>query len=173
MPHIHEEFDFTASAFVLHPTEEKILLLKHRKIGKWLQPGGHVELDENPWQALEHELHEETGLYLKNCTILMQPEQPTARGNTVLPLPFHFNQHNFNDTHKHIDLCYLLRADTDKLTTNPDGADEIAWLSRQEIHKLHAEQVLFDATYDICEWIFNRFNSLTKNSLTTAVKETP
>ncbi len=52
MPHIHELYDFTASAYILHPTESKILLLLHKKLGKWLQPGGHIELSEDPLQAL-------------------------------------------------------------------------------------------------------------------------
>ena len=160
MAHIHEMIDFTTSAFVLHPTEKKLLLLKHRKIGKWLQPGGHIELDENPWEALKHELLEETGLALNKCELLLQTSQPNARGSEVLPLPFHINQHPFNEKHQHIDLCYLLRANTQTLTEKPDGADAIKWLSRTEIKKLNTDQELFDGTYDICEWIFKRYKNL-------------
>ena len=42
---------FTASAFVLHPSEPSILLIKHRKLGLWLQPGGHIHADDPSAQA--------------------------------------------------------------------------------------------------------------------------
>ncbi len=61
MAHIHEHYDFTVSAYVLHPTQPKIALHFHKKLFKWLQFGGHVELDEDPAQALTHELLEEAG----------------------------------------------------------------------------------------------------------------
>ena len=34
---------FTASAFVLHPSNDSILLIFHEKLRLWLQPGGHVD----------------------------------------------------------------------------------------------------------------------------------
>ncbi len=42
MAHIHERIDFTASVYVVY--ENKVLLHKHKKLGVWLPPGGHVEL---------------------------------------------------------------------------------------------------------------------------------
>ena len=54
---------FTASAFVLHPTEPSILLIKHRKLGLWLQPGGHLQPEDTSAEhAARRELEEETGL---------------------------------------------------------------------------------------------------------------
>jgi 8-oxo-dGTP pyrophosphatase MutT (NUDIX family) len=155
MAHIHEKYDFTASAFIMHPTEPKLLLLHHKKIGKWLQPGGHVELDENPLQALHHELQEETGLLPKDYDILEPAEQPATKGtNITLPLPFYFNEHPFNETHRHIDLCYLVKAKVPILTDNPDGALAISWLSLADIRKKHSNGDMFDDTLQICEWIF-------------------
>ena len=42
---------FYVSVYVYDPKSEKFLLIKHRKTGKWLQPGGHIELDEDPEEA--------------------------------------------------------------------------------------------------------------------------
>jgi 8-oxo-dGTP diphosphatase len=154
MPHIHELYDFTASAFVIHPTEKKICLLNHKKLGKWLQPGGHVELNEDPIQALEHELLEETGLVLADCEIIEPAQQPQVRGQKTLPLPQHINVHNLNETHKHIDMQYLIRSSTDVLSPADGESQEIDWLDIEQIRQLHADGKMFDGTLDLCEWIF-------------------
>ena len=53
----------TASGFLVH--NGKVLLIKHKKLGYWLAPGGHVEEDELPHEAAEREVWEETGLKVK------------------------------------------------------------------------------------------------------------
>ncbi|MDQ2972914.1 MAG: NUDIX domain-containing protein [bacterium] len=160
MPHIHVLKDFTASAFILHPTKPKILLLKHVKIGKWLQPGGHVELNENPLQTLHHEIEEETGLKVGDWEIIDQPDHPNPLGNNVvLPLPFYFNEHPMGNLpeHHHIDLCYLLKAKTETITDSPEGASDIRWLSTIEVENLYKAQEMFSDTYDICNWIAKKY----------------
>ena len=53
----------TGSAFILNKTSNKILLLKHKSLGKWLQPGGHVDLTDNSiLDACFREIQEETGI---------------------------------------------------------------------------------------------------------------
>jgi 8-oxo-dGTP pyrophosphatase MutT (NUDIX family) len=53
----------TASAFVVHPSEPAAALMKHRKLGRWLQPGGHVEPDDSDIEAAaRREVAEEIGL---------------------------------------------------------------------------------------------------------------
>jgi 8-oxo-dGTP pyrophosphatase MutT (NUDIX family) len=53
----------TASAFVLDPAREKVLLILHSKLGRWLQPGGHVDADDpSVIAAACREVLEETGL---------------------------------------------------------------------------------------------------------------
>jgi 8-oxo-dGTP pyrophosphatase MutT (NUDIX family) len=54
---------FTASAFVVDPTSQSILLVLHKKLGIWVQPGGHIEAsDELAVQAARREVLEETGV---------------------------------------------------------------------------------------------------------------
>ncbi len=46
---------FTATAFVLHPDQDKVLLHWHNKVMEWLPPGGHIEKNEYPWQKLQNQ----------------------------------------------------------------------------------------------------------------------
>ncbi|MFI5083488.1 MAG: NUDIX domain-containing protein [Streptosporangiales bacterium] len=46
---------FTASGIVLSH-DEQVLLIKHRKLGMWLYPGGHIEPNEDPVQAVLREV---------------------------------------------------------------------------------------------------------------------
>ena len=53
----------TASGFIYSKKEKELLLLKHKKLGKWLQPGGHVEkVDNTILDTAKREILEETGL---------------------------------------------------------------------------------------------------------------
>ena len=53
----------TGSALILGP--RGVLLHRHKRLKMWLQPGGHLEARETPWQAALREAGEETGLQLE------------------------------------------------------------------------------------------------------------
>jgi 8-oxo-dGTP pyrophosphatase MutT (NUDIX family) len=86
----------TASAIIVDPTDGRVLLHLHRRIGRWLQPGGHIEPDEAPEDAAIRESVEETGVDVWH---------PTAG-----PLLLHVDEHPGPDGHVHLDLRYLLHA---------------------------------------------------------------
>lgn len=57
----------TASAFVLSPAGDAVLLIFHRKLGIWIQPGGHIEpTDPSLEQAARREVAEEVGVDLSD-----------------------------------------------------------------------------------------------------------
>ena len=65
----------------------KVLLIKHKKLGIWLCPGGHLESGELLHQAAEREFWEETGIKVKAKPFgLMDNTQ--ADDNTQIPSPF-------------------------------------------------------------------------------------
>jgi 8-oxo-dGTP pyrophosphatase MutT (NUDIX family) len=91
---------FTASAFVLDESGERVCLVVHAKLGRLLQPGGHVEdTDISLEAAALREAQEETSLELSL--------HPTAQR------PFDLDVHQIPDTpgepaHWHLDIRYLL-----------------------------------------------------------------
>ena len=110
-------------------------------------------------QALHHELEEETGPKPDQYDILEPAKSPKTTGTSInLPLPFYVNDHRFNEVHRHIDMCYLVQAKTDKITAHPDGALAIDWLTLKDVRLKHGEGAIFKDTLEICEWIFaNKF----------------
>lgn len=84
----------TASAVVIGT--RGTVLHRHRLLGRWLQPGGHLEAGESPPEAARREVAEETGL------IAEHPES----GPMLLRLDVH--RAGAALAHTHLDLCYLL-----------------------------------------------------------------
>lgn len=107
---------FTASAFVLSPDATSLLLILHRRLGRWLQPGGHVEPgDESVPAAARREVAEETGL--------VDLDEPAvgAGGGALLDLDVHpIPAHGAEPAHEHFDVRVLLRARSAVLAPGPD-----------------------------------------------------
>lgn len=129
MAHIHEKIDFTASVFIVH--EGKVFLHLHKKLNKWLQPGGHIELDEGPLEAAIREVKEETGLDVELVGGEQLSELKDDRTD-ILP-PRFLNRHPFNDAHEHIDFTYFGRVVGGEV--KPEEGVEIRWLTKEELEK--------------------------------------
>ncbi len=82
----------TASAIVVGP--RGVLLHRHRKLGRWMQPGGHLDPGEEPAEAAVRECREETGLTVTH---------PWGEPRLV-----HLDVHAAAAGHVHIDLRYLV-----------------------------------------------------------------
>lgn len=103
---------FTATTFVLHPKENKILLHWHKKIKSWLPPGGHIEKNETPEEAAIREVYEESGL---SINLLSSKTLPKNLGDvTELEKPESILLEPIADPiqgkHFHIDMIYFAEA---------------------------------------------------------------
>jgi ADP-ribose pyrophosphatase YjhB (NUDIX family) len=128
MPHIHELIDFTVEAFVVHA--ERVLLVYHRQLHKWLPLGGHIELDEDPEQALFREIAEESGLEVE---ILSQKPAQYFEGRKFLYPPVYLDVHPITSTHQHIGLVYFAKAASDQVTLAAAEHEAIRWFSEAEL----------------------------------------
>ncbi len=132
MSHIHEKIDFTTCAYVVY--KDKVLLRKHEKYHIWLGPGGHIDLEEDPNQAVVREAKEEVGLDIKLWEGTLRHKEDFGPHQQLIP-PVSLNRHRINETHEHIDLVYFARSDTDKvIPENP--TDEWRWLKKEELDSL-------------------------------------
>lgn len=92
----HGPAHLTASGLVIDPDGTAVLLVLHRKVGLWLQPGGHVEAgDASLVSAAVREAEEETGV----------------RGLAADPVPLRLDRHPAPcGVQEHLDVQFLLRA---------------------------------------------------------------
>lgn len=129
MPHIHEKYDFTVSVFIVY--NDRVLLVHHPRYDKWIPMGGHIELDEDPEQALFREIAEETGL---TVTILGNKPEIEQHDTKFVYAPRYIDVHDANPPHKHIGLVYFARATNDKYTLSDEHL-AIHWLSVNDLDK--------------------------------------
>jgi 8-oxo-dGTP pyrophosphatase MutT (NUDIX family) len=147
MAHIHREpgqHDATSSAYIVleqEGSEPKLWLHRHKKLNKWLQFGGHVELHETPWAALVHELKEESGYELSQLMIL----QPAVRldelpGAVSHPVPTNENTHLIDtgdgtpQPHYHTDRSYaFVTTQMPKLEPDEGESKEARPMTMQQI----------------------------------------
>jgi 8-oxo-dGTP pyrophosphatase MutT (NUDIX family) len=101
----------TGSAIVVG--RRGVILVKHKSLGIWLQPGGHVEPGETPWDAAVREANEETGLVVA-----------LAGGEPQL---VHVDVHPGPRGHTHLDLRYLVEAADADPQPPQDESQEVAW----------------------------------------------
>ncbi len=95
----HPPGHFTGSAWLVSADGERVLLTHHRKLGRWLQLGGHADGDTDGARVALREAEEESGL----------------PGLSVSPALFDIDRHAIparasEPEHWHYDLRYVVRA---------------------------------------------------------------
>jgi 8-oxo-dGTP pyrophosphatase MutT (NUDIX family) len=118
----------TASAVVVG--RRGTVLHLHRRMERWMQPGGHVEPDEEPAVAACREAEEETGLAVSH-----PPDGPILVNLDV---------HGAMDGHTHLDLRYLLLGSDADPSPPLDESQQVHWFTWAEAEE-RADEALVGA----------------------------
>ena len=115
----------TASAVVARPDGSAFLVVFHRKLSRWLQPGGHTEEeDESAFDAALREAREETGI----------SRFETPLGETIFDVDVHAIPARRRDpAHHHFDVRFLVTAAGEpEPGAAEDPARPMRWVSLEE-----------------------------------------
>ncbi len=126
----------TASALVLTADGQRVLLLFHAKLRRWLQPGGHAEAGETQGEAIAlREALEETGV----PGLLLHPDAPRPLDVDVHDIPARGDE----PAHEHLDLRYLVIADPSAVIQPAEGeSTKVRWFAWDELPALDLDHGL-------------------------------
>ncbi|HEY1828916.1 MAG TPA: NUDIX domain-containing protein [Acidimicrobiales bacterium] len=120
----------TASALVVG--RRGTVLHRHKRLGRWMQPGGHIDPGETPPLAAQREATEELGLSVEHV----------SDG----PLLIHLDVHEAALGHTHLDLRYLLVGEDADPAPPPGESPDAAWFEWEEARAMDdVDDALADA----------------------------
>lgn len=120
------EGHITGSAWIVNETFDACLLMHHRKLGLWLQPGGHADGDWNVFRVALKEAQEETGIL--DLSVLSEE---------IFDLDIHsFPARESEPEHLHFDVRFLFQSisNAPSLSSNNESFS-LAWVSIEEVLK--------------------------------------
>lgn len=143
---------FTATAFIVD-AQRRTLLLWHKRLGRWMPPGGHVEGNEQPEETARRECKEETGL---DVEIVGDAQEDLFAGNPTegrmlkKPIAMLLEEipacpERSEPAHQHMDFLFLARPTDPSQSTVLDRSEgsEMRWFTREEIEALDEHTEIF------------------------------
>lgn len=122
----------TASALIVDKEQKKILLLHHKKLNKWLQPGGHCDGNINTLEVALKEVTEEMGI-----NIHYPP-------NSFFDLDIHsIPERKSIPQHFHYDVRYLFEYSSTEPFEKNNESNDIKWIKLSEINDFTQEESIF------------------------------
>jgi len=107
----------TGSAWLLNGVGDAVLLTHHRKLRRWLQPGGHCDGDSDVLQVALREAEEESGL-------VVTPRSERPLDIDIHPIP----ARGTDPEHHHFDVRFVLQVATDDDYRVSDESIDLAWV---------------------------------------------
>ena len=143
---------FTATAFIVD-SKQRTLLLWHKRLGRWMPPGGHVDDHETPEDTAKRECKEETGLdveivgesqpdlFSKNSHEGRMLKKPIAMLLENIPASAERNE----PAHEHMDFIFLAHPldESQVLTLQEAEGRELKWFTRSDIEALDETTEIF------------------------------
>ena len=118
----------TGSAWLVDEAGKRVLLTHHRKLGRWLQLGGHSDGDPDPLAVALREAREESGLSVR------------ALDEAIFDLDVHLiPTRGPEPAHLHFDVRFLVVAEHDRFRKN-DESHALKWVPVDDIRALTEEE---------------------------------
>lgn len=153
------EKQFTATAYIINGPH--VLLIYHKKLEKWLPPGGHLDPNELPSDGAIREALEETGMEIE---LLSHENVWINRWNAKsFPRPYmclieEIPAYNQNPAHQHIDFIYLAKPIGGNIKTNHIETNGLKWFTLEEVEQLLSDIDIFEETKQTIRHILKQGN---------------
>jgi len=119
----------SGSSWVVNPTFSHVLLLHHRKLDLWLQPGGHADGDTDILRVILNETSEETGLALEHIVLLSE---------NIFDIDVHTVHDSAHDhRHTHYDIRFLVEIDDTLAVPGNNESHQISWVSLENVARFN------------------------------------
>jgi 8-oxo-dGTP pyrophosphatase MutT (NUDIX family) len=120
----------TGSAWIVSPDRRRTLLTHHRKLGKWLQLGGHADGDPDLLSVALREAREESGL-----------TRLAALGAGLFDVDRHWiASRGAEPGHWHHDFRFMIEADPAQTLTISGESKALSWVDVAEVRELNPEE---------------------------------
>ena len=118
---------FTASAWVLNPSKNKVLMLYHNIYQSWSWSGGHADGEGDLLSVAMKEVKEESGL------VSLKPLSDSPISIEILGVQPHYKKQKYVSAHLHLNYTFLLHnTKEEKLKICPEENSKVGWLSPDE-----------------------------------------
>lgn len=115
----------TGSAWIIDESRTSVLLMHHRKLNKWFQPGGHADGDPDILRVAMKEAQEETGL-----------ETVRILSSSIFDVDVHLIPANAKEAaHYHYDIRFLFSADSKQSLTINSESKDLVWVPLSEVEQ--------------------------------------
>lgn len=126
---------FTASAWIMNPSRDQVLMVYHHIYQSWSWVGGHADGEANLAHVAEKELTEETGL----TSFSLVAPQPLSL--EIIGVQGHEKQGKYVSSHLHLNLTYFFEAPQNQaLRIKPDENSGVAWRDVSVVEKDEKEK---------------------------------
>ena len=143
---------FTATAFIVD-TRGRTLLIAHKRLKRWMPPGGHVAEDEAPEETARRECKEETGLdvhIVGDTQANLFADNPSEGRMLAKPIAMLLEEipasaERGEEAHQHMDFLFLARPkdEAQSLTLAQEEGEEMRWFTREDIEALDTGTEIF------------------------------
>ena len=130
----------TGSAWILSHDSQRCLLVHHRKLDRWLQPGGHADGQTDVAEVALREAEEETGLTNLELIRTNEVAIPLDVDVHLIPNRTGSEGRTIETAHEHHDIRFLLRATSDQPPTVSDESHDVRWFTHAELLEATEEE---------------------------------
>lgn len=125
----------SGSGWVVNPARSHVLLMHHRKLNLWLQPGGHADNDPDIHGVVIKETAEECGL---------DPSAIKLVDHAIFDVDVHTVYASAHDPrHDHFDIRFLIEIDDTQPVPGNDESHEIGWVALDDVSRFNNARSIY------------------------------